>query len=112
MRNIVAARDRALHEEQIATTRKIAAERLIDYMFTHVQTQLTGIGRLDLMAGLGSEVKTYYDKLSKIPGGMPADDERRMAEAIELIGRAEHTSGQPDKALATWAEAPRQARRR
>ncbi len=105
IRNIVAARDRALHEERIATTRKIAAERLIDYMFTHVQTQLTGIGRLDLMAGLGSEVKTYYDKLSKIPGGMPADDERRMAEAIELIGRAEHTSGQPDKALATWAEA-------
>ena len=102
---IVAERDRAQREERIATTRKVAAERLIDYMFTHVQTQLTAIGRLDLMAGLGAEVKRYYDKLTKIPGGMPIEDERRMAAAIELIGRAEHTSGKPDQALATWAEA-------
>src|SRR3569623_2256186 len=93
---VVRERDRAEYENQIATTRKIAAERLIDYMFTHVQTQLTGIGRLDLMAGLGAEVKRYYDRLSKLPGGMPAEDERRMAAAIELIGRAEHVSGKPD----------------
>jgi serine/threonine protein kinase len=102
---VVRERDRAEYENQIATTRKVAAERLIDYMFTHVQTQLTGIGRLDLMAGLGAEVKRYYDRLSKIPGGMPADDERRMAEAIELIGRAEHISGKPDQALETWGQA-------
>ncbi len=102
---VVAERDRAEYENQIATTRKVAAERLIDYMFTHVQTQLTAIGRLDLMAGLGTEVKRYYDRLSKIPGGMPADDERRMAEAIELIGRAERISGKPDQALETWGQA-------
>ncbi len=102
---IVAARDQAEHEKQIATTRGDAAQRLIDYTMTHVQRQLTQIGRLDLMAGLSAEVKRYYDKLSQIPGSMPDDDERRMAEAIELIGRAEHQSGKPDEALATWGEA-------
>ena len=102
---IVAARDEAEHAEQVATTRGAAAEKLIDYMMTHVQRQLTQIGRLDLMAGLSTEVKGYYDTLSKMPGSMPAGDERRMAEAIELIGRAEHQSGKPDQALATWGEA-------
>ena len=105
VQRVVRERDRAEFEQKIATTRKLAAERLIDYMFSNVQTQLTAIGRLDLMAGLGAEVKSYYDRLSKIPGGMPADDERRMAEAIELIGRAEHISGKPDQALETWAQA-------
>ena len=102
---VVRERDRAEFEQKIATTRGLAAERLIDYMFSNVQGQLTAIGRLDLMAGLGAEVKSYYDRLSKIPGGMPADDERRMAVAIELIGRAEHISGKPEQALETWGQA-------
>ena len=105
VKRVVRERDRAEFEQKIAVTRKLAAERLIDYMFSNVQTQLTAIGRLDLMAGLGAEVKRYYDRLSQIPGGMPADDERRMAEAIELIGRAEHISGKPDQALETWGQA-------
>jgi serine/threonine protein kinase len=105
IRNVVRARDEARAEERIASTRKVAAEHLIDYTLTHVKTQLTAIGRLDLLAGLGAEVKLYYDKLSKIPGGMPADDETRMVEAIDLIGQAEHTSGKPDLALATWRDA-------
>jgi serine/threonine protein kinase/tetratricopeptide (TPR) repeat protein len=105
LHRIVDAKDEAQHAERISTTRGTAAERLIDYMMTHVQRELTQIGRLDLMAGLSTEVKRYYDKLSQIPGGMPPEDERRMAEAIELIGRAEHQSGKPDEALATWGDA-------
>jgi serine/threonine protein kinase len=102
---IVEARDIAQREELVATARETAAERLIDYMFSHVQDQLTAIGRLDLMANLGTEVKHYYDTLSKIPGGMSGDDHRRMAEAIDLIGRAERVSGKPDQALASWRQA-------
>ncbi|HUJ58133.1 MAG TPA: protein kinase [Kofleriaceae bacterium] len=102
VRNIVRARDDARHEEDIANTRKLAAERLIDYTLTHLKTQLTAIGRLDLLAGLGSEVRRYYDKLARTPGGMPREDEIRMVEAIDLIGQAEHISGKPDQALATW----------
>jgi serine/threonine protein kinase/tetratricopeptide (TPR) repeat protein len=105
VRNIVAARDRAQREEQIAVTRKQAAERLIDYMFSDMKDRLDAAGRLDMLAGLGAEVKRYYATLQGMPGGMPREDEIRMAEAIQLIGEAEHKSGKPDQALATWKEA-------
>ena len=103
--NIMRARDDAQAAERIANTRKVAAERLIDFTLTRMKTQLTAIGRLDLLADLGSEVRRYYDKLQKVPGGMPAEDELRMVEAIELIGQAEHTSGKADQALASWRSA-------
>jgi tetratricopeptide (TPR) repeat protein len=105
VRRIVAARDVAERASQIAITRKQAAEKLIDYMFSDMKKRLSDAGRLDLLAGLGAEVKRYYNLLSSMPGGMPAEDEIRMAEAIELIGTAEHISGNPDQALATWKEA-------
>jgi tetratricopeptide (TPR) repeat protein len=105
VRNVVLARDEAQAAERIAAGRQVAAEHLIDYTLTHVKTQLLSIGRLDLLAGLGTEVKRYYDKLSKIPGGMPPDDELRMVEAMQLVGQAEHTSGKADLALMTWQAA-------
>jgi serine/threonine protein kinase len=105
VRNVVAARDQAQREREIAITRKQAAEKLIDYMFSDMKERLDAAGRLDMLAGLGTEVKRYYDLLSRIPGGMPREDEVRMAEAIQLIGEAEHKSGKPDQALATWKEA-------
>jgi serine/threonine protein kinase/tetratricopeptide (TPR) repeat protein len=105
VRNIMAARDQAERERATAVTRKEAAEHLIDYMFSDMKERLDAVGRLDLLAGLGVEVKRYYTLLAKMPGGMPRGDEIRMAEAIQLIGDAEHKSGKPDQALATWKEA-------
>jgi serine/threonine protein kinase len=103
--NIVTARDQAERERSIAITRKQAAEKLIDYMFSDMKDRLDAAGRLDMLSGLGTEVKRYYAMLSRMPGGMPREDEIRMAEAIQLIGQAEHKSGKPDQALATWREA-------
>jgi serine/threonine protein kinase/tetratricopeptide (TPR) repeat protein len=105
VRRIVAARDEAQRASTIAITRKQAAEHLIDYMFSDMKKRLSDAGRLDLLAGLGTEVKRYYNLLSSMPGGMPAEDEIRMAEAIQLIGTAEHTSGNADQALSTWKAA-------
>jgi tetratricopeptide (TPR) repeat protein len=105
VRNIMTARDQAERERSIAITRKQAAENLIDYMFSDMKERLDAAGRLDMLAGLGTEVKRYYAMLSRMPGGMPREDEVRMAEAIQLIGQAEHKSGKPDQALATWKEA-------
>ncbi|MDB4953904.1 MAG: serine/threonine protein kinase [Myxococcales bacterium] len=104
VRNVVHARDLAEQEGKIANTRKVAAERLIDYMFSDMKNKLGAIGRLDLMAGLGTEARRYFDRISHVPGGMPREDQLRWAEAMDLIGQAEHTSGKPDLALEIWRE--------
>jgi tetratricopeptide (TPR) repeat protein len=102
VRRIVHERDVADQARQLADTRRQAAEHLIDHMLSDVKARLSQIGRLDLMASLGTQIRDYYDTLAKTPGGMPVDDVDRMATAVELIGIAERDSGQLDQALATW----------
>ncbi len=104
VRNVALARDRAEREAQIADARRRAAEKLIDEMLDDMKERLIGIGRIDLLANLGGEVRDYYDTLAKIPGGMPLSDVDRMALAIELVGRAERDSGHADRALKTWSD--------
>src|SRR6185436_971933 len=103
VRRILHERDLADRERRLADTRRQAAEHLIDKMLSDVKSRLQQIGRLDLLASLGSEIRDYYGTLAKIPGGMPADDIDRMAIAVDLIGVAERDSGKLDDAFATWS---------
>ena len=105
VRRILHERDVADHARQLADTRRQAAEQLIDKMLSDVKTRLQQIGRLDLLASLGGEIRDYYATLANVPGGMPADDVDRMASAVDLVGVAERDSGKLDQALATWTEA-------
>jgi serine/threonine protein kinase/tetratricopeptide (TPR) repeat protein len=105
VRRIVHERDVADHERQVADTRREAAEHLIDRMLSDVKIRLAQIGRLDLLASLGAEIRDYYGTLAKIPGGMPIEDVDRMAKAVDLIGLSERDSGKIDQALETWTEA-------
>jgi tetratricopeptide (TPR) repeat protein len=102
VRRVLHERDLADRERRLADTRRQAAEHLIDKMLSDVKNRLQQIGRLDLLASLGAEIRDYYDTLAKIPGGMPADDIDRMAIAVELIGVAERDSGKLDEAFTTW----------
>ncbi|HEU4732244.1 MAG TPA: protein kinase [Kofleriaceae bacterium] len=105
VRRIVHERDVADQARQLADTRRRAAEHLIDRMQSDMKARLQQIGRLDLLASLGTEIRDYYGTLANIPGGMPADDVDRMADAIDLVGLAERESGKLDRALAIWTEA-------
>jgi serine/threonine protein kinase len=105
VRRIIAERDLADQARQLADARRRAAEQLIDTMLSDVKDRLQQIGRVDLLASLGTEIRDYYATLGSIPGGMAADDIDRMASAIDLLGVAERESGKLDKALATWTEA-------
>jgi serine/threonine protein kinase/tetratricopeptide (TPR) repeat protein len=105
VRQIVQQRDAAQYARLIADTRRVAAETLIDSMLSDVKERLTQIGRLDLLANLGGQIRDYYATLETIPGGMPPGDVDRMATAVELVGRAERDSGDTDRALKTWSDA-------
>jgi tetratricopeptide (TPR) repeat protein len=105
VRRILHERDVADHARRLADTRRVAAEQLIDTMLSDVKDRLQQIGRVDLLASLGTEIRDYYGTLAGIPGGMPVDDVDRMAAAADLLGVAERESGKLDRALATWTEA-------
>ncbi len=105
VRRIVEERDAATEAREIAVTRRLAAEKLIDRMLSDVKDRLQQIGRLDILSNLGGEIRDYYGTLSKMPGGMPPEDGDRMALAVDLVGLAERESGRLEQALKTWTEA-------
>jgi tetratricopeptide (TPR) repeat protein len=105
VRRILHERDGADQARQLADTRRVAAEHLIDKMLSDVKSRLQQIGRLDVLASLGGEIRDYYATLARTPGGMPADDLDRMALAVDLVGLAERDSGKLDQAFTTWSDA-------
>ena len=104
IRRIVVERDAARQAREIAVTRREAAEKLIDRMLSDVKERLQQIGRLDILSNLGGEIRDYYGTLSRMPGGMPEDDNDRMALAVDIVGVAERESGRLEQALKTWTD--------
>jgi serine/threonine protein kinase/predicted negative regulator of RcsB-dependent stress response len=105
VRRIVAERDRAETARTQAERRREAAEKLVDFMVSDMRDRLDEVGQLALMAGLGANVRDYYDDLSDLPGGMNAEDVDRMAIALDILGAAERQKGDLDAALATFQDA-------
>ena len=104
VRSIVHERDKADRERALAVTRRQAADKLIGEVLEEMRERLSRIGRLDLMAELGGEIRDYYETMSKIQGEMSIEDLAQMATAVEIVGRAERDSGQPDRALSSWTD--------
>ncbi|MBP9088075.1 MAG: protein kinase [Kofleriaceae bacterium] len=105
IRRIVAARNSAEAQRALAMARKQAAETLVDFMISDLKKRLVPMGRLDLVSGLGGQVKDYYQKIAIIPGGLSADDVDRMAQAMGLTASVEVQLGKFDDALTTWRQA-------
>ncbi len=105
VRRIVVERDRAEEQRTLAVTRKAAAEKLVDFMLSDLRRRLAAIGRADLLTGLGTEVRHYYEQLASSPHTMPPDDVDRMAAALGIIAFAEGQAGSLDAAVATWNQA-------
>ncbi len=105
VRRIVVERDRAEEQRTLAIARKAGAEKLVDFMLSDLRRRLATIGRTDLLSGMGTEVRRYYEQLAASPGAMQPDDVDRMAAALAIIAFAEGQAGSLDAALATWSQA-------
>jgi serine/threonine protein kinase/tetratricopeptide (TPR) repeat protein len=64
-----------------------AAESLVEYTLVDLREQLAAVGRVDVMAGLGTEVEKYYDALSLRDGASETSASlARRAVGLDLLG--------------------------
>ena len=104
LRRIVVERDRAEAQRRLADQRRIAAEHVVDYLILDMRTRLSAIGRKDLLAGIGAQVRDYYARLAEGPEGISDDDRQRLAIALYTLGQAEEERGEVAQAAATLGE--------
>ncbi len=102
VREVVSERDIARHQRRLADSRRNAAEDLIDKILHRMREELLGIGRLDLLASVGNDIRTYYRSLDTTDAD---EDLTKMAQAVDMIGGAERDLGSLDAALASFQEA-------
>ncbi|MBK9032119.1 MAG: serine/threonine protein kinase [Myxococcales bacterium] len=104
LRRIVVERDRAEAQRQLADQRRAAAEGVVDYLISDMRNRLGAIGRKDLLAGIGAQVRDYYQQLARSPTGITDDDRERLAIALYTLGQAEEERGDLDSAAVTLSE--------
>jgi tetratricopeptide (TPR) repeat protein len=104
VRRIVVERDRATAQRVLAERRRAAAEGMVDFMVSDLRTRLGAIGRKDLLASVGGQIRDYYQRVAELPGGMTADDTQRMALALLTLGQAESERGDQAAALASLGD--------
>lgn len=96
------ARRDAEAAEQRATVRREQAEGLIGFMLGDLRTKLEGVGRLDVLDGVGEQAMKYF---AAVPVDQLSDDElSRRAQALNQIGSVRIDQGQLGEALAPFEE--------
>ncbi|MCY1059053.1 serine/threonine-protein kinase [Nannocystis sp. SCPEA4] len=90
-----AASDRS---REIAETQRAAAEKLVGYVLDVLRARLEPLGRLDLLAGVGTAVDGYYERVAVPDGAAGGEELLRRAEALALLGEAQLALGDLDAA--------------
>jgi len=108
LRRIVVERDRAEAQRRLADQRRAAAEGVVDYLISDFRTRLGEIGRKDLLAGIGAQVRDYYRLIAATPAGMDDGDHERLAVALYTLGQADEERGDQAAALVSLTEGRKQ----
>jgi tetratricopeptide (TPR) repeat protein len=101
-------------ERDVADTRLVAAEDLVQFVITDLRDRLEPLGKLELLASVGERVDRYYRAIDAQDqlGGEPG--RRALTHRIysrQLVGDVELAKGNSDGALAAHADRLQLARR-
>jgi tetratricopeptide (TPR) repeat protein len=94
-------------ERDIADTRLVAAEDLMDFVVSDLRGRLKPLGKLELLEGVGDRVDRYYqtiDANDQLGGEAGRQELARRIEARELVGDVKFAKGDTDGALAVHRE--------
>jgi tetratricopeptide (TPR) repeat protein len=107
VRRIVRERDRADAlkvmadgEKSAALVQRDAGERLVGYVLGHLRERLEALGKLDLLAGVGSEVDAYYRSLGPTNDALDAAALMRRGRALYELVEVERRTRSFDSAAA------------
>src|SRR5262249_10140945 len=79
---------------------------LSQYMVGELRRQLRGVGKLDVLAGVGAKVDAYYRRISAVDdGGSGNAALARRASALELLAEVEGDKHDPPAAARFRGEA-------
>ena len=91
--------------EDTATAQRAASDDLVGYMLADLQTRLTDVGRLDVLAGIGANIDAYYVALGGSPARLSAIDRARWSRALDILGDVAEQAGALAKAKALFERA-------
>ncbi|HEU4405334.1 MAG TPA: serine/threonine-protein kinase [Polyangiaceae bacterium] len=93
---------RIVGERDVARRQRAAAESLVDFALVDLREQLTKIGRLEPLFGVGREVDGYYSRLEKTLPDLDDEGRRRRAQAFEVLGDVQDARGERASAVEAY----------
>jgi tetratricopeptide (TPR) repeat protein len=94
-------------ERDVADTRLVAAEDIMQFMVSDLRDRLEPLGKLDMLEGIGDRVDRYYrtiDAADHPEGEAGRNELARRIEARRLVGDVKWAKGDSDGALVAYQE--------
>ncbi len=99
----ISARNDAEKAREVADSRRVQAEELIDFMLGDLQNKLEPIGRLDILSGIGDQAKEYFASVSQEE--LSSDELFHHSDALFQIGVVRSNEGNLEAADEAFHEA-------
>lgn len=94
--NAITARREAMEAMNLADTRRLESEGLIEFMLTDLKDRLIAVGRLDILDAIGDEALLFYEDKRSVT--LDPETRGRKARAMLLLGEISFMRGYAEQA--------------